>query len=195
MTGWTFVGAALLLVVAVLFLSGFVGAWRRFRGSRIITCPENLEPAAVKVDALHAATASAIEGEAVLRLSTCSRWPEKAGCGQECLSQIEIAPELCLTRNIVAKWYHDQTCFYCKQTIEEIVWHERPPALRAPDGSSREWKEVAPEQLPIVFATHQPVCWRCHILESFRREHSALVVERRRPVEPRTTLQPSLAVY
>jgi hypothetical protein len=25
-----------------------------------------------------------------LRLSECSRWPERQGCGQECLSQIEV---------------------------------------------------------------------------------------------------------
>ena len=26
--------------------------------------------------------------------------------------------------------------------------------------------------------THLPVCWNCHIAESFRREHPELVVDR-----------------
>jgi hypothetical protein len=195
MTGWTFVGSVLLLAVAYLLMSGFLTAWRRFRGTRVITCPENLEPAAVRVDALQAAKWQAIAGETSLRLTTCSRWPEMQGCGQECLSQIEAAPEQCLVRNIVARWYTGKHCVYCGEGVGEIVWHERPPALRAPDKTSREWKEIAPEQLPVVFATYQPVCWKCHVLESFRREHPDLVVERRHPAEPHPVLQPSVAVY
>ena len=195
MTGWTFVGSVLLLVVAYLLLSGFLTVWRRFRGTRVITCPENLEPAAVRVDAMRAAKWQAIAGETSLQLSTCSRWPEMPGCGQECLSQIEASPEQCLVQNMVTRWYEGKECVACGHAIEKIVWHERPPALRAPDKTSREWKEIAPEQLPIVFATYQPLCWKCHILESFRREHAEMVVERRRPVEPRPILQPSVAVY
>jgi hypothetical protein len=29
-----------------------------------------------------------------------------------------------------------------------------------------------------TFATHQPVCWDCHIAQTFRREHAELVTDR-----------------
>ena len=37
--------------------------------------------------------ASALLGPPELRLTACSRWPEKAGCGQPCLSQIAASPQ------------------------------------------------------------------------------------------------------
>ena len=47
------------------------------RETRLLTCPENHQSAAVN-------PAWSLK----LRLSACSRWPEKAGCDQACLSQI-----------------------------------------------------------------------------------------------------------
>ena len=44
-------------------------------------------------------------------------------------------------------------------------------------------KSMCGEQLPEIFATHQPVCWNCHIAESFRRLHPELVTDR--PLEPK----------
>lgn len=195
MTGWSFVGIVVAGVVAWLLFSGFFKAWRRYRGTRLITCPENHETAAVKVDALQAGKWMAVAGETHLRLKACSRWPEMEDCGQECLRQIEDAPETCLMRNIVTQWYEGKDCVYCAKPIGEIVWHERPPALRAPNGRSRTWKEVKPEELPDFFATHKAVCWPCHIRESFRREHPDLVIERPRPAEPHPIMPPSVAVY
>ena len=151
------------------------GALSRFftyRGTSVITCPETLQPAAVEVDALHAAVAND------LRLASCSRWPEKAGCDQACLQQIEARPEACRLHNIVTLWYRDKTCVFCHRPVGKIVWHERPPALLAPDGTTREWKEVAPEELPVLFGTHRPVCWACHVVAAFRREHPDMVIER-----------------
>ncbi len=196
MTGWTFTGIVVIAIAAALLLSGFLRTWIRFRGVRVITCPENHESAAVKVDAFRAAEWAAIAGEAPLRLSKCSRWPEMAGCGQECLAQIESSPEACALQSIVTAWYDGKRCVSCQKEIGAIVWHERPPALRAPDGTSREWKEIAPETLPRVFTTHQPVCWPCHVRDTFVHEHGELVVQRTRIAEPHPVLRPSPnAVY
>lgn len=195
MSGWTIAGLIVLAVAAVAFLGVFLRNWWRYRGTRIVTCPENLEPAAVGVDALHAAEWKAVSGDAPLRLNTCSRWPEREDCGQECLAQIAASPEACLVQSIVTAWYAGKECAYCQKPIGEIVWHERPPALRAPDGTSVEWKDVRPEQLPKLFATHLPVCWACHIREGFRHDHPDLVIERPRPVEPQHTIRPSSSVY
>lgn len=153
--------------------------WRK---TRVITCPENDKPAAVTMKATSFA------------LRTCSRWPEMAGCDQACLSQIAAAPHECELRTIVTRWYDAKTCHYCARPIGAIVWHERPPALLLA-GVTREWREFAPQDLPGVFATAQPVCWACHIVETFRREHPEKVVERMRMAVPAHAIPPSNEVY
>ncbi len=195
MTGWAFAGALLLSASAYLLLSGFLGAFRKYRGERIITCPETHEPEAVRVDALRAAHWAAVAGEPALRLSTCSRWPERSGCDQACLSQIEASPETCRVRTIVSSWYEGKDCVYCRKPIGEIAWHEQPPALSGPDKTSREWKDVRTEDLPAVLRTHEPVCWKCYVTEEFRHDHPELVVERMRPEEPQEMLEPTATTY
>ena len=195
MTVWTFTGALIIAAAAFFFLFGFLSTWLRYRRTFVITCPDNYQPAAVKVDALDAGRWAALSGEPDLHLKSCTRWPERSDCGQDCLAQIDASPEACLVTNIVTSWYRGKHCVYCAQPIGQIVWHERPPALRAPDGTTREWKEIAPEQLPVVFRTYDPVCWHCYIVEGFRKEHPDLVIERKRVEEPRVTLIPSSAVY
>ena len=195
MTGWLVVALLIIAIAAIMLVSGFVPIWRRYHGKRLITCPENLQPAAVDVDAVHAAKWAAVSGETPLRLSSCSRWPEMGGCGQECLSQIESSPDSCRVQTIVTNWYGGKSCHYCGHRIEQIVWHERPPALRRPDGTSVEWKDVRPEELPYAFATYDAVCWPCHIRESFRVEHRELVIDRQRLAEPKHAIEPSAGVY
>src|SRR5260370_33536806 len=90
---------AILALAAVLVVVRLGSAWIKYRGQRVIQCPENLRPAGVVVKAAHAA-ATAFGKAPEWRLSQCSPWPERAGCGQECLSQIQAAPEECLVRDI-----------------------------------------------------------------------------------------------
>lgn len=194
MSGWDVAGTAIIFLLFFVIVPLFVLAWTRYRGVRLITCPENREPAAVRIDALHAATSTALLSDVSVRLRTCSRWPEMADCGQECLRQIEESPSGCRLQQIVGDWYDGKRCAYCRHTIEPIVWHERPPALRSPDGASVEWKDVAPEQLPAIFATHAPVCWKCHNAASFRREFPNLVIDRPPHASPGIEL-PSDSVY
>jgi hypothetical protein len=59
-----------------------------------------------------------------------------------------------------------------------VHWFNHRPALLSPEGVTREWQQVSPEKLPDVLATHKPVCWNCHICETFRREYSDVVVDR-----------------
>ena len=195
MSPWLIAGAVLIAVAAYLLFSGFFRTFLTFRGTRVITCPENLESAAVKVNAAHAAQWASIAGEPDLRLKSCSRWPEKAGCGQECLAQIEASPESCLVQTIVANWYAGKSCTFCEKPIGEIVWHERPPALRTADGRTREWKDIAPEELPKAFNEAAAVCWPCNLVETFRREHPEQVIERKRLIEPMHPLPPTVNVY
>jgi len=176
-------GYTLLIFGGLLLLSVTPLAWRtlrtylKFRGTRVITCPETHCPAAVEVDEKHAASSTWLR-ETELRLASCSRWPERQGCGQECLAQIEAAPEGCLVRNMLIEWYRGSTCAFCHEEIPEIHWSDHNPAILSPEGTTIEWSDVRPEDLPDVFATHRRVCWNCHISQSFRARFPGLAIER-----------------
>lgn len=196
MSPWFIAGAMLIAVAAYLLFSGYFSAWRTFRGTRVITCPENLEAAAVKVNAAHAAQWASIAGEPDLKLKSCTRWPEKAGCGQECLAQIERSPESCLVQTIVSDWYAGKACTFCEKPIGQIAWHERPPAVFVEGAGAAEWKDIAPEKLPAAFAHGKAVCWSCSVRENFLREHPGYAIERNVPVENVSNmLEPTASVY
>jgi hypothetical protein len=174
----------LILLLAAVCAMYFVlpvvtRTFARYRGNRVISCPETRKPAAIKVDAVHAAMTAAIK-HPDLRLRSCSRWPEREDCGQECLLQVQLSPEDCLIRNILTGWYAGKNCVSCGNKIGEIRWSDHKPALLSPEGKTVEWQEIAPENVPTVLATHFPVCWDCHITESFCREHPEMIVDRSR---------------
>jgi hypothetical protein len=77
-----------LLAVSVMWLPVVIrrrAISRLYSGSRLVACPENQQAAAVNMDARHA-MATAIDGSPHLRLSACTRWPERANCNQACLA-------------------------------------------------------------------------------------------------------------
>src|SRR5579859_5915175 len=167
----------LFAAFAIYLAATAIRVYTKFRGKRLVTCPEDKMAAAVSVNAAAAARASSVK-EAHIRLERCSHWPEHENCGQECLAQIENDPRGSLVRSQVQQWFRGRACAYCQQPIEELHWHEHPPALLSPEQKTIAWNEVAPEKLPEVFETYLPVCWSCHMAETFRREHPERVVER-----------------
>ena len=179
------------IVIAVLVIAGGlfilravpgVRAYFNFRGKRLVTCPETHKPAAIDIAAGEAAVGTFVN-EPTLRLKECSRWPEHQDCGQDCLQQVEADPASCLVWNIVDKWYEGKKCVFCHKAIGPLHHLDHAPALLGPDFQTREWKGIHPEELPQIFSTHQPVCWNCHVTESFRRQHPELVTDR--PLEAR----------
>jgi hypothetical protein len=169
---------AAAVVVGVAFeLTRALQAYFKFRGKRIVSCPENHQRAAVSVAAGKAAAEATLHAPH-LQLSECSRWPEMENCGQECLSQIQEAPAACLVSNIVNRWYEGRNCVYCHKPFGEIHWHDHPPALVNMQRKTLQWNEVPLENLQQTLATHWPVCWNCHVAETFRREHPELVTDR-----------------
>jgi hypothetical protein len=164
------------LLAVVLAVQGVI-AWQRWRGTRLVTCPETRKPAAVEMDLPHAVL-GAMAGRPDLRLSDCSRWPERGKCGQPCLTQVEEAPHDCLVFTLLEGWYAGRSCVYCGKRFGLIHWHDHRPGLRAPDGRLVEWKDVPPQTFPDVLATHQAVCWNCLVAEGFRLKFPDLVVDR-----------------
>lgn len=178
-------GLAALATLTMLFVAGrrLVSAWLTYRGTRIVACPENHQTVAIEVDARRAAL-DATRGRSGLRLQACTRWPERSACGQECLAQVESAPEACLLRHILGGWYRDKRCAFCGRAFGTLHAHDHRPALVAPDGTLHGWSSFPPEQVIDVLANHQPVCWDCHVAEGFRRERPELVTDRPAPLGP-----------
>jgi hypothetical protein len=169
----------ILIVLAVsAYLWSPVQAWRRYRGARLVPCPETGRLEAVSIDLGLATFTALTEGRPSVHLAGCSRWTERGRCDEPCLADVESAGLDGAVVSIVERWYHKATCRYCGQPIESACAARRPAALMGPDGITVEWSAVAPERLPEMFRTHQPVCWSCHLAETFWRTHADLVVDR-----------------
>lgn len=174
------IGATVL--IALIALMGAYVAWRvwealRFRGEMLVRCPETHEPAAVKVNVARAA-AKLLAGRQARELSDCSRWPERGECDQGCLGQVEQDPESHRVWTIAAQWFAGKKCVYCGKAIETLSHFDRSPALLDEESKTAEWNEVLAENLPGEFSRDLPVCWNCHIAQTFLRTHPELVVHR-----------------
>lgn len=83
--------AFLLFVFGITLILLMPALWGReihhhYSAPRAVTCPETHQQVGVTIDARHAA-ATGLCGTPDFRLSDCTRWPERAKCGQECLPE------------------------------------------------------------------------------------------------------------
>lgn len=81
----TLFALAISVVLLLPFLLG-TSLYRQYSGVRVVTCPENERQVAVSFAAMRAAQ-TAVAGDPSLRIAGCSRWPERADCGQACIPQ------------------------------------------------------------------------------------------------------------
>jgi hypothetical protein len=177
MTTQLFVLLLIGTVLAVYFGIAFA-TWVRMRGTRIVTCPETRATAAVTVDVGHAAVAAVLE-KADLKLGTCSRWPERAGCDQGCAAQIVEAPDETRARTIAGHFFEGARCAICQHRIDPIHTATLQPGLLDPvTRDVAAWDEVPAAQLFNVFQVRLPLCPNCTLAESFRRRFPDRVVER-----------------
>jgi hypothetical protein len=166
-----------LVAVAIVYVTRRVWEALRFRGKMLVTCPETHEPAAVKVNVERAAV-KAMAGRLELELCDCSRWPERGGCDQDCLEQVDRDPENHCVWTIAAHWYAGKKCVYCRKSIETLSHFDRSPALLDRERETAEWDDLPAESLPGALSKDLPVCWSCHTTETFLREHPDLVIYR-----------------
>ncbi|HUK51683.1 MAG TPA: hypothetical protein VL099_00170 [Candidatus Binatia bacterium] len=150
---------------------------RAFRGAMLVTCPENKKPAAVKVSVWRAAMA-AVLGRRHLELCNCSRWPERRDCPQDCICEIVGDPEGHRVWNVATEWFRGRACACCGKPITRLGHLDRRPALLDAQHKSVEWDAIPPEKLPEALWGSKPVCWNCHIADTFVREHPDLVTYR-----------------
>jgi hypothetical protein len=101
---FSILAASLILLPLVLWRREI---FSRYSGARPVACPENQKTAAVNIDVRHAA-ATGIDGCPNLRLSDCTRWPERSKCNQACLSQaLEAVPyKTAEVKNQTKQIYH-----------------------------------------------------------------------------------------
>ena len=169
---------AAIVVVAIYFgIRYFVRTSQKFGGERVIICPETGKQAMVELDVRRAMLSSLI-GQTDLQLENCWRWPMKQDCGQECLLQIDMADENCLVRSVLEKWYRDKACAFCERPFGKIDLTDHKPAVLNAKGVTVEWKEIPMAVVMDTMATSLPVCWNCHVAQTFHREHADLIVDR-----------------
>jgi hypothetical protein len=78
----------LILALTIPASIALVPAWRKRRGSQPVTCPVTGASSVVVLDPWYAARMRAL-GNYELRVRSCTCWPERCDCTQECLAQIE----------------------------------------------------------------------------------------------------------
>ena len=167
----------MILATALYFgIRWLVRACSKYRGIKIVACPETASCAVVEVDALHASLTS-IVGRPDIRLESCSRWPMKSQCGQECLANLDVAPGECLVSGSLMRWYRGRNCVYCGKPAEELQWMDHKPALQTSGGKFLERRGVPVKNFSMVLKTHLPVCWNCYIAQSSREGHPAKVID------------------
>jgi hypothetical protein len=169
-----------LLFLAVLAVYAVIAArtWARVHGSRVVVCPETQTPVAVTVDVGHAA-ATAIWEKADVRLTSCTRWPERQDCDQPCVTQIETAPAETSPKTIAAHFFARQRCAICATPIEPPSRLTIQPGFMDPDTHKvRTWDEVPPQDLCAAIAISHPLCPNCTLAEAFRQRHPARVTDR-----------------
>jgi hypothetical protein len=176
--------AFVLVAILVVAVAG-AGAWdvsralrigRRLRGARVVTCPETGHAAGVDIDVAHAVATGLIEHAPSVRLKHCSRWAARGRCQELCLHEAETIANT--TRAIVDRALKGRLCTFCRRPIEEPAFLDHYAALRLEDGTTVAWPDIEPERLRHTLAAHAPVCWDCHIAETFRRLYPALVTDR-----------------
>jgi hypothetical protein len=174
----TLVVVGLLALLAAAVVIGGVRALRIIRnlsGARVATCPETGHPVGVAIDIRHAVM-SGLFGRADIRLRACSRSDRRARCDESCLW--EAAAPGSTTRAIVERALVGRACAFCGKKLERVGFLDHYAALLQPDHTTIEWPEIPVERLRESLATQRPVCWDCHIAETFRQQYPELVTDR-----------------
>ena len=135
------------------------------RGRQSVVCPDSRESVDVEVDRKFAFLA-ALRGQEHSRLESCTRWPEKGDCGQECLAQLDPSPEN--IERLLTKWYEGKSCAICTRSLSPSDWRRSRLAVLNQQGKLFELREMTLERLQSALERMRPLCWNCHQEERAR---------------------------
>ena len=161
--GLFLIGAVVLVALPVGFS---LQSYFRNRGRRTVICPEDHEPVTVELDNTFAFR-TALRGEEHERLHTCSRWPEKGDCGQECLAQVDPSPEN--LERLLQKWHQGKTCVICERPLTPADWRRSRLALLNEKQKLFELRHMHLDEIPSALDHMAPLCWNCHQEERVRQ--------------------------
>ena len=158
-----FLGAVLVtgLPVAVSLESYYAN-----RGRKPAVCPDTGQPVEIEADDEYAFW-SALRGQEHSRLKSCSRWPEKADCDQECLAQVNPSPEN--VDRLLTKWYAGKTCAICERELCASDWRRSRLALLNEQHKLFELRHMHLDELQSTLQHMRPLCWNCHQEERARQ--------------------------
>lgn len=168
------VAAAITAAIAAVGAARMWRTWGQYHGTMLVTCPETRLPAVIRL-ANAGIGLAAVTGKPALWLSDCSQWPEKRGCAKGCTASVAADSEPQRIWALVQHHYEGTACGDCGQEIRGVKLVAHVTALRAPDGSIREWTSVSEDQLEELFKAHTPICWNCQVAEAFRQQYPDLV--------------------
>ncbi len=161
---------ALFFISATLLIALPVGmslqSYFRNRGRKTVVCPDNHEPVTVELDSKYALT-TALRGQEHERLQSCSRWPEKGDCGQECLAQVDPTPEN--LERLLQKWYQGKACAICERALTPADWRRSRLALLNEKEKLFELRHMHLDEIPSALDKMAPLCWNCHQEERARQ--------------------------
>jgi hypothetical protein len=158
-----FLGA---LLVTGLPVALSLQAYFQNRGRRAAICPENREPVDIEVDSKYSFW-TAYRGQEHTRLQSCSRWPDKGDCGQECLEQVAPSPEN--AERLMLGWYQGKACAICTRAISPSDWRRGRLAWLDAEHKLVELRQVDLKQLQFALEAMRPLCWTCHQEERVRQ--------------------------
>jgi len=144
------------------------------RGRQPVICPDSGQPVDVEVDNKFAFW-SALRGQEHSRLESCTRWPEKADCGQECLAQIEPSPEN--VERLLTKWYEGKSCAICTRALSPSDWRRSRLAVLNEQQKIFELRDMYLDELQATLQNMRPLCWNCHQEERARQATPARILK------------------
>lgn len=136
------------------------------RGRNSVTCPESGQTADVEVDNRFAFQTS-LRGQQHSRLQSCSRWPEKGECAQDCLAQLDPSPEN--LERLLSKWADGKVCAICTCAITPYDWRQSRLAVLNQRHELFELRDIPAGDLQSVLEETSPLCWTCHVKERQRQ--------------------------
>jgi hypothetical protein len=155
-------------VVLLVYVGIAIATWRRLRGLRVVSCPETRRPAGVTVDLGHA-LATAVWEAADVRLASCSCWPERQGCDEGCVPQIETGEAATRPRAIAARFFERRSCAICLRRIKPLTHGAHQPGFMNPiTREATPWDQLPAQDLPDAVASHRALCRDCTFAESSR---------------------------
>ncbi len=172
MLAWSLFLLFLVAVAAAACVVVFLKPDEYFARSHTIVCPETHAPTEIKID-LALRIRTLLRGISVLRLASCSRWPERQGCDEECLLQLDLKPAV--LEHTLRKWYMGRSCGMCGRVLTEDDWRQGRFSALDRAGNFVPGNSLPLRDLPQHVSRYRPVCWPCHLHQRTRAAHPAVL--------------------